>query len=73
MIGVLMVFGVGFSPFLANYLWDDPFVIMDAPWYRPLIYIGFALIFLPGILGVFLKAVRLRRVFLGLGLLQVFS
>ncbi|WP_028540667.1 MULTISPECIES: hypothetical protein [unclassified Paenibacillus] len=68
-IGVLMVFGVGFSPFLANYLWDDPFVIMDAPWYRPLIYIGFALIFLPGILGVFFEGGKVKKGVPGVGII----
>ncbi|MFC9709183.1 hypothetical protein ACFTRD_13635 [Paenibacillus sp. NPDC056933] len=50
-IGVLTVFGVGFSPFLAQQLWNDPFIIMQAWWYTPAIFAGFGLIFIPSILG----------------------
>ncbi|PJN52244.1 hypothetical protein PAEAM_46490 [Paenibacillus sp. GM1FR] len=50
-IGVLTVFGVGFSPFLAQQLWNDPFMIMQAWWYTPAIFAGFALIFVPVILS----------------------
>ncbi|MBE7683566.1 MULTISPECIES: hypothetical protein [Paenibacillus] len=51
MIGVLTVFGVGFSPFLAQQLWNDPFIIMQAWWYKPAIFAGFGLIFIPTILS----------------------
>jgi hypothetical protein len=51
LIGVLTVFGVGFSPFLAQQLWNDPFIIMQAWWYTPAILAGFGLIFIPSILA----------------------
>ncbi|KZE65265.1 hypothetical protein AV545_04890 [Paenibacillus jamilae] len=69
LIGVLLVFGVGFSPFLAEYLWDDPFLIMEAPWYRPLIYTGFALIFLPSILGLFFGGGKIKKGVPGVGII----
>ncbi|QDY82961.1 hypothetical protein FQU75_05890 [Paenibacillus polymyxa] len=69
LIGVLLVFGVGFLPFLAEYLWDDPFLIMEAPWYRPLIYTGFALIFLPGILGLFFGGGKIKKGVPGVGII----
>ncbi|TQS00225.1 DUF3592 domain-containing protein [Paenibacillus ottowii] len=69
LIGILLVFGVGFSPFLAEYLWDDPFLIMEAPWYRPLIYTGFALIFLPGILGLFFGGGKIKKGVPGVGII----
>lgn len=50
-IGIILVFGVGFSPFIAKRVWGDPFIIMESPWYMGLIFSGFALIFLPSILG----------------------
>jgi len=50
LIGVLTVFGVGFSPFLAQQLWNDPFIIMQTWWYKPAIFAGFGLIFIPSIL-----------------------
>ncbi|WP_225999133.1 hypothetical protein [Paenibacillus sp. BJ-4] len=67
-IGVLLVFGVGFSPFLANYLWDDPFLVMDASWFRPLIYTGFALIFLPGILEMLFGGGKVKNGVPGVGI-----
>ncbi|MDP1508648.1 hypothetical protein L8C07_04675 [Paenibacillus sp. CMAA1739] len=69
LIGLLLVFGVGFSPFLAEYLWDDPFLIMEAPWYRPLIYTGFALIFLPSILGLFFGGGKIKKGVSGVGII----
>lgn len=49
-IGVMLLFGTGFSPIIANWLWDDPFLAMESQWFRPLIYTGIALIFVPTIL-----------------------
>lgn len=51
LVGVLTVFGVGFSPFLAQQLWNDPFIMMQAWWYTPAIFAGFGLIFIPSILA----------------------
>ncbi|MEN1987772.1 hypothetical protein [Paenibacillus hubeiensis] len=60
LIGILLVFGVGFSPFLAQHLWNDPFLIMDAWWYKPAIYAGFGLIFIPSLLSMFLGTRRIK-------------
>ncbi|KOY15975.1 hypothetical protein AMS66_15290 [Paenibacillus xylanivorans] len=50
LVGVLTVFGVGFSPFLLEQLWNDSFIIKQAWWYTPAIFAGFGLIFIPSIL-----------------------
>ncbi|AWB43722.1 hypothetical protein DCC85_05480 [Paenibacillus sp. CAA11] len=60
-IGLLLVFGTGFSPMLANWLWDDPFLAMDSAWFRPLLYTGIALIFVPTILFSIFGAGRVTK------------
>lgn len=51
LVGVLTVFGVGFSPFLLEQLWNDSLIIIQAWWYTPAIITGFGLIFIPSILA----------------------
>ena len=41
----------GILPISAQQLWNDPFMIMQAWWYIPAIFAGFALIFVPAILS----------------------
>jgi hypothetical protein len=51
-LGMLIVLGVSFSPLLADWLWDDPFIIIGSSWFVPAICAGIALLILPPILGV---------------------
>ncbi|MDR6723490.1 hypothetical protein J2W91_001942 [Paenibacillus amylolyticus] len=69
LIGLLLVFGVGFSPFLAEKLWNDPFITMQAWWYRPAIYTGFALIFVPSILSAIFGRSRVKTGIPALGVI----
>ncbi|OPG94465.1 hypothetical protein B2I21_31280 [Chryseobacterium mucoviscidosis] len=70
MVGVLTVFGVGFSPFLAQQLWNDPFIIMQAWWYKPAIFAGFGLIFIPAILGNIFGVGRVKSGLPAVGVIQ---
>jgi hypothetical protein len=70
LVGVLTVFGVGFSPFLAQQLWNDPFIIMQAWWYKPAIFAGFGLIFIPAILGNIFGVGRVKSGLPAVGVIQ---
>ncbi|MBD8007541.1 hypothetical protein [Bacillus norwichensis] len=49
--GMLLLLGVSFSPLLANWLWDDPFIIIGSSWFVPAICASIALLILPPILS----------------------
>ena len=50
-IGSLCLMAVAILPLYANFQGDGAFSIINSSWYRPLIYVGFALVFIPSILG----------------------
>ncbi|WP_235439808.1 hypothetical protein [Paenibacillus sp. DMB20] len=57
-IGYLMVFGVGFSPLLAQWLWEDSFMIIQSPWYIILIVVGIVLTIGSSLVGVFRPGIK---------------
>ncbi len=53
--GILCILVVALLPLYANYTSGSVTSVTDASWYRPLMYVGIALVFLPSILGVVLS------------------
>lgn len=50
-IGSLCLMAALFLPLYANFQGGGAYEVIDSVWYRPLIYTGFALVFIPSILG----------------------
>ncbi|WP_241774512.1 MULTISPECIES: hypothetical protein [Lysinibacillus] len=50
-LGMITMLGVCFSPLLANWIWDDPFIIIGSSWFVPAIFASIALLILPPILS----------------------
>ncbi|MDR0271407.1 hypothetical protein [Paenibacillus sp.] len=49
--GMFLVLGVSFSPLLANWFWDDPFIVIGSSWFVPALFASIALLILPLILS----------------------
>ncbi|MFD1886743.1 hypothetical protein [Paenibacillus wenxiniae] len=49
--GILCILAVALLPLYANFTGNGVTSITDASWYKPLLYIGIALVFIPSILG----------------------
>ncbi|MDM5276131.1 hypothetical protein ACN9MH_22070 [Paenibacillus silvae] len=70
LIGLLMVLGAGFSPVVAQWLWDDPFMVMQAWWFKPMIFGGIGLMVLTSILGTSLGQRKIKSGQPALGVIQ---
>ncbi|MDT0124402.1 hypothetical protein Q9R46_17210 [Paenibacillus sp. RRE4] len=69
-IGLLMVFGTGFSPFIAQWLWDDPFMVMQAWWFKPMLFGGIGLLVISSIFGTSLGQRKIKSGLPAVGVIQ---
>lgn len=72
-LGILCIIVVVGLPMYANYTGGSISDAVDTPWYRPLIYTGAALIFIPSILGSFLGLRTVKSGQSAVGLIQKVS
>ncbi|WP_434749833.1 hypothetical protein [Paenibacillus amylolyticus] len=69
-IGLLMVFGAGFSPVVAQWLWDDPFMVMQSWWFKPMIFGGIGLMVIGSIFGTSLGQRKIKSGLPAVGVIQ---
>ncbi|CAI6078106.1 hypothetical protein PAECIP112173_02527 [Paenibacillus sp. JJ-100] len=69
-VGLLMVFGTGLSPAIAQWLWDDPFMAMQAWWFKPMIFTGIGLMILSSIFGTSLGQRKIKTGMPAVGVVQ---
>lgn len=69
-IGMLLIFGAGFSPFVAQWLWNDPFMVMQSWWFKPMIFSGIGLVVISAIFGTSLGQRRIKSGLPAVGVIQ---
>jgi len=65
-----MVFGAGFSPVVAQWLWDDPFMVMQSWWFKPMIFGGIGLMVIGSIFGTSLGQRKIKSGLPAVGVIQ---
>ncbi|WP_244213762.1 hypothetical protein [Paenibacillus barcinonensis] len=70
MLGLLLVFGAGISPVVAQWLWHDPFSAMQAWWFKPMIFGGIGLMVVTSVLGTSLGQRKIKSGKPALGVIQ---
>ncbi len=69
-IGILCLMTVTVLPMYANFTGGDAITVIDSSWYKPLLYIGFGLVFIPSILGTVFSLRTLRSGESAVGLIR---